>query len=71
MTVRFKDVLDLTAQAKRCGVHLSSSEIYYLGNKSRAAANEYILGFSAVSERVIRESVKRLASFENVQAVRR
>ena len=71
MTVRFNGVRDLGAHAKRCGVHLSSSEIYYLRNKTGTAANEYILGFSAVSERVIRESIKRLASIEHAQVIRR
>jgi GntR family transcriptional regulator/MocR family aminotransferase len=62
MTVGFTGVPDLCARAKRCGVHISSSNIYYSATPKRGRATEYILGFSAVSERTIRESIKRLAA---------
>jgi GntR family transcriptional regulator/MocR family aminotransferase len=58
MTVRFKGAGDLRAHAERQGVRLSSSDIYYL---LKPAANEFIFGFSAATERTIREAVKRLA----------
>ncbi len=58
MTVRFTGESNLRARAERQGVHLASSDIYYL---SKPAANEFILGFSATSERALREAVKRLA----------
>jgi GntR family transcriptional regulator/MocR family aminotransferase len=62
MTVRFTSVRGLQEKAARAGVHLSSSEIYYLDAARGAAATEYILGFAAVTERVIRESIRRLAA---------
>ncbi len=58
MTVRFTGTPGLGALAERQRVHLSSSNLYYLGTP---APNEYILGFSAISERAIREAVKRIA----------
>jgi GntR family transcriptional regulator/MocR family aminotransferase len=58
MTVRFSHAGDLVARAERSGVGLSKSDIYYL---SRPPANEFILGFSAETERALREAVKRLA----------
>jgi GntR family transcriptional regulator / MocR family aminotransferase len=61
MTVRFSNGHDLQARAARAGVHISSSGIYYLNGARGVAATEYILGFAAVSERVIRESIRRLA----------
>jgi GntR family transcriptional regulator/MocR family aminotransferase len=60
MSVRFTGLRDLRAPAADAGVHISSSEIYYFTKPQRAAA-EYILGFSSLSERAIRESIKRLA----------
>jgi GntR family transcriptional regulator/MocR family aminotransferase len=60
MSVRITGCRDLGARAADAGVHISSSEIYYF-TKPRRAAAEYILGFSSVSERAIRESIKRLA----------
>ena len=64
LTVRFTNARDLRARAARAGVHISSSDIYYLDSARRAAASEYILGFAAVTERVIRESIRRLAAGE-------
>jgi GntR family transcriptional regulator/MocR family aminotransferase len=64
MTVKFNGSRNLASRAARAGVHISSSEIYYLDKPTGAAAAEYILGFSAVSERTIRESLRRLASFD-------
>jgi GntR family transcriptional regulator/MocR family aminotransferase len=58
MTVRFSGVGDLRARAERQGVGLSSSGIYYL---SRPVANEFVLGFSAETERGLREAVRRIA----------
>jgi GntR family transcriptional regulator/MocR family aminotransferase len=71
MTVRFAGVRDLRERAARRGVHISSSDIYYLAPRTGAAAHEYILGFSAISERAIRESIRRLASVEDADAVPR
>jgi GntR family transcriptional regulator / MocR family aminotransferase len=62
MTVRFTGVRGLQEKAARAGVHLSSSEIYYLDAARGGAATEYILGFAAVTERTIRESIRRLAA---------
>jgi GntR family transcriptional regulator / MocR family aminotransferase len=61
MTVRFRGGDDLAARAGRRGLHLSSSDIYYLG---RPVRNEFILGFSAESERTLREGIRRLAAPE-------
>jgi GntR family transcriptional regulator/MocR family aminotransferase len=58
MTVRFAGARALRARAERQGVHLSTSAIYYL---STPPAHEFILGFSAISERAIREAVRRIA----------
>src|SRR5262245_55644905 len=58
VTVRFSGAGDLTARAERNGVGLSRSDIYYL---SKAPANEFILGFSAETERALREAVKCIA----------
>jgi GntR family transcriptional regulator/MocR family aminotransferase len=62
MTVRFTNGHDLRSRAAQAGVHISSSGIYYLNGARGVAATEYILGFAAVSERVIRESIRRLAT---------
>jgi GntR family transcriptional regulator/MocR family aminotransferase len=57
MTVRFSGVGNLQARAERNGVALSSSYIYYL---SKPVPNEFLLGFSAASEPLLREAIKRL-----------
>ena len=61
MTVRFPGLGNLHRRAARAGVHLSSSDIYYVDSPKGRAGTEYILGFSAISERAIREAIKRLA----------
>src|SRR5205814_4777045 len=58
MTVRFRAGSAVRARAQRAGVHLAGTEIYYT---SKPAPNEFILGFSAIGERTIREGIKRLA----------
>jgi DNA-binding transcriptional MocR family regulator len=55
--VRFSDP-DLAARAKRNKVQLREIDPYYLG---KAPSNEYLLGFSMLTERSLREGVKRLA----------
>ena len=55
--VRIEDA-GLTARAERLKVQLRSSRDYYLG---RAPSNEYVFGFATLSERAIREGIKRLA----------
>jgi len=59
MTVRFAGAGDLKARADRSGVGLSSSAIYYL---SKPVRHEFILGFSAESERTLREGIRRIAT---------
>ena len=58
LTVIFKRGTDVRATAERNGVRIAGTGIYYL---SKPAPNEFILGFSALGERTIREAVKRLA----------
>lgn len=58
MTVRFSGAGNLAARAAQHGVQLSSSAIYYT---TRPVRNEFIFGFSAESERALRECVRRLA----------
>jgi GntR family transcriptional regulator/MocR family aminotransferase len=58
MSVRFRAAAAMQARAERQGVHLAGSGVYYLG---RAPANEFLLGFSAISERMIRDGIRRLA----------
>jgi GntR family transcriptional regulator / MocR family aminotransferase len=58
MTVTFRASHQVRARAHASGVHLAGTEIYY---ESRPAANEFILGFSAIGERTIREGIKRIA----------
>jgi GntR family transcriptional regulator / MocR family aminotransferase len=58
MTVRFSGAGNLVAHAAQHDVHLSSSDIYYMARPTRS---EFILGFSAESERALREGVRRLA----------
>jgi GntR family transcriptional regulator/MocR family aminotransferase len=60
LTVRFSGAGNLRTRAERNGVSLSSSEIYY----SRLLPNEFdefILGFSAETERTLREGIKKIA----------
>jgi GntR family transcriptional regulator/MocR family aminotransferase len=59
MTVTFLTAEVVRARAEARGVHLASTEIYY---HSKPAKNEFILGFSAIGERTIREGIRRLAS---------
>jgi GntR family transcriptional regulator / MocR family aminotransferase len=56
--VRFSDS-NIAARAARNKVQLRDVEAYYLG---KAPANDYLLGFSMLSEGSIREGIKRLAS---------
>ena len=58
LTVRFEAGWEIGAAAERNGVQVTSTGMYYMGRRS---ADEFILGFSAVSERTIREAVRRLA----------
>jgi GntR family transcriptional regulator / MocR family aminotransferase len=58
MTVTFPAGRGIRVRAQRAGVHLAGTEIYYM---SKPAPDEFILGFSAIGDRAIRESVKRLA----------
>jgi GntR family transcriptional regulator/MocR family aminotransferase len=58
LTVTFRAGRAVRARAQRAGVHLAGTEIYYTSTPAR---NEFILGFSAIGERTIREGVKRLA----------
>jgi GntR family transcriptional regulator/MocR family aminotransferase len=62
MTVRFSGVRNLQARAERNGVGLSSSDIYYYSKTVPNEFNEFILGFSAETERTLREAVKRLGN---------
>jgi GntR family transcriptional regulator / MocR family aminotransferase len=56
--VRFDDS-DIAGRAERNKIQLREAATYYLGGK--APANDYLLGFSMLNERSIREAVKRLA----------
>jgi GntR family transcriptional regulator/MocR family aminotransferase len=58
LVVRFKSSA-VSARAGRNHVHLASTRPYYV---SGAPANEYIIRFSAVRERAIREGIKRLVT---------
>lgn len=58
ITVTFSAPHEVRARAEASGVHLAGTEIYY---QSRPAHNEFILGFSAIGERTIREGIKRIA----------
>jgi len=58
VTVRFAASLNIRARAERRGVRIAGSDIYYL---SKPAPNEFVLGFSAVTDRTIREAVRQLA----------
>lgn len=59
LTVRFRRGVRILERAGRAGIHLASTESYYAG---RPVANEFILGFAATGERVLREAIRRLAS---------
>jgi GntR family transcriptional regulator / MocR family aminotransferase len=54
--VRFNDP-DLGARARRCKVQLRDTEPYYIG---KVPAGDYLLGFSTLTERSIREGIRRL-----------
>jgi len=54
--VRFKNV-EREPDPARDGVRLTSASKYYFSN---APANEYVMGFTAVTERALREGVSRL-----------
>ena len=56
--VRFRSS-GVSARASRHNVHLGTTRPYYVSN---APENEYIIRFSAVGERTIREGIKRLVS---------
>ena len=58
MTVTFRAGSGIRARAQRAGVHLAGTEVYY---SSKPAPHEFILGFSAIAERTIREGIRRLA----------
>jgi len=55
--VRFNDP-GVTARAERNAVQLRDASGYFLG---KSPANDFLLGFSMLSERSIREGVRRLA----------
>jgi GntR family transcriptional regulator/MocR family aminotransferase len=57
MSVRFRAAAAVRARAAQQGIHLAGSSAYYLG---KAPANEFLLGFSAISERMIRAATRRL-----------
>ena len=58
VVVRFRSN-DVRAGASRNNVHLASTRPYYV---SGAPGNEYLIRFSAVRERAIREGIKRLVT---------
>jgi GntR family transcriptional regulator/MocR family aminotransferase len=58
LSVRLPNAARVRANATKHGVHIASSEPYYAG---KAPTNEFLLSFSAIPERAIRESVRRLA----------
>jgi len=58
LLVRFASQ-SIGARAQRNRVHLASAERYYASGR---APREFIMGFSAISERAIREGIKRLTS---------
>lgn len=58
MTVTFRAGRGVREHAQRAGVHLAGTAIYYV---SKPAPNEFILGFSAIGERTIRNGIQRLA----------
>ena len=58
LTVRFRPGMAVAASAERNSVQITPTEMYYL---AKPTPGEFILGFSAVGERAIREAVRRLA----------
>ena len=56
--MRFKDA-EIEARAAANRVQLASVDGYDLGDAPR---NEYVFGFSSMSEAAIREGVRRMAS---------
>jgi GntR family transcriptional regulator/MocR family aminotransferase len=58
MTVRFRDADAVRARAHASHVHVAGTALYY---RSKPAPDEFILGFSAIGERTIREGIKRIA----------
>ena len=58
VVVRFRSNA-VSAGTSRNNVHLASTRPYYV---SAAPGNEYIIRFSAVRERAIREGIKRLTT---------
>jgi GntR family transcriptional regulator/MocR family aminotransferase len=58
MTVRFRNSSSVRKRAERNRVELTGTGIYYL---SKPVPDEFILGFSAIGERTIREAVRHLA----------
>ena len=58
LMARFKDP-HIAARAKRNKVELVSTAPFYLG---KAPPNEFLLGFSRLADRAIREGVRRLAA---------
>ena len=54
--VRFRNV-EREPDPARDGVRLTSASKYYFSN---APANEYVMGFTAITERALREGVSRL-----------
>jgi GntR family transcriptional regulator/MocR family aminotransferase len=57
MLVRFQDE-DILERSRRNKVQLTDARNYYL---TPSARNEFVIGFSAVTERTIREGIRRLA----------
>ena len=55
--VRFADNIPIAERALAAKVAVASAESYYLGEAPR---NEYVFGFSCLTERAIREGIRRL-----------
>jgi GntR family transcriptional regulator / MocR family aminotransferase len=58
LSVRLPDPRRVRANAAKHGVHIAGSELYYVG---KAPADEFLVSFSAIAERTIREGIRRLA----------
>jgi GntR family transcriptional regulator/MocR family aminotransferase len=58
MTVTFRAPQLVRARAQASGVHLATTDIYY---ESTSVKNEFLIGFSAIGERTIREAIKRIS----------
>src|SRR5580765_2284299 len=56
IVVRFRN-LEREPDSTRDGVRLTSASKYYFSN---APADEYVMGFTAITERALREGVSRL-----------